>query len=108
MCCNEVTHQQKRWANEICRRLRAQYGESTLSKTHVKFWHKAFRGGRDAMQTQVVNDAQGQESPPESIAAVRELIEGNCWLTVVEICQYIGTCISYGSMQSIIKNELEF
>ena len=36
--------------NEIWRRLRAQYGESTLSKTRVKFWHKEFRGGRDAVQ----------------------------------------------------------
>ena len=29
--------------NEIWRRLRAQYGESALSKTQVKFWHKEFR-----------------------------------------------------------------
>ena len=36
--------------NEIWRRLRAQYGESTLSKTEVKFWHKEFHRGRDAMQ----------------------------------------------------------
>ena len=36
--------------NEIWRRLRAQYGESTLSKMQVKFWHKEFRGGRDAVQ----------------------------------------------------------
>jgi len=26
--------------NEIWRRLRAQYGESTLSKMQVKFWHR--------------------------------------------------------------------
>jgi hypothetical protein len=57
---------------------------------------------------QVVNDAQGQASPQENIAAVRELIEGDFWLTVVEICQDIGTCISYGSVESIIKNELLF
>jgi len=36
--------------NEIWHRLRAQYGESTLSKTQVKVWHKEFRGGRDAVQ----------------------------------------------------------
>jgi hypothetical protein len=36
--------------DEIWRRLRAQYGESTLSKTQVKYWHKEFRGGRDALQ----------------------------------------------------------
>ena len=36
--------------NEIWRRLCAQYGESTLSKMQVKFWHKEFRGGRDDVQ----------------------------------------------------------
>jgi hypothetical protein len=54
-------------------------------------------------KTQVVNAAQGQASLPEIIAAVRDLIEGDCWLTVVEICQDIGTRIKYGSVQSIIK-----
>ena len=43
---------------------------------------------------------------PENIAAVRNLIEGDRRLTVVEICQELG--ISYGSVQSIIKNELQF
>jgi len=45
---------------------------------------------------------------PENIAAVRDLIEGDCQLTVVEICQELGTRISYGSEQSIIKNGLLF
>jgi len=39
---------------------------------------------------------------------VHDLIEGNRRLTVVETCQELGTCISYGSVQSIIKNELLF
>jgi len=59
-------------------------------------------------RTQVINDAQGQASPPENIAAVHDLIEGDRRLTVVEICQELGTHISYGSVQSIIKNELLF
>ena len=45
---------------------------------------------------------------PENIAAVRGVIEGDRLLTVVEICQELGTCISYGSVPSIIKNELMF
>jgi len=59
-------------------------------------------------KTQVINDAQGQASPPEDIASVRDLIEGDHQLTAVEICQELGTRISYGSVQSIIKNELLF
>ena len=94
--------------NEIWCRLRAQYGESTLSKTQVKFCLKYFRGGRDA-----VRDTNHQRRPrtsitPENIAAFRGVIEGDRLLTVVEICQELGTCISYGSVHSIIKNELMF
>ena len=59
-------------------------------------------------KTQVINDAQEQASPPENIAAVRDLIEGDHRLTVVEICLELGTCISYGSVRFIIKTELLF
>ena len=92
--------------NEIWRRLRAQYGESTLSKMQVKSWHKEFRGGRDAMQNTSHQRRPRISITPVNIAAVRDLIEGNRRLTVVEICQELGMRISYGSVQSIIKNEL--
>jgi len=94
--------------NEMWRRLRAQYRESTLSKTQVKFWHKEFRRERDAVQNTNHQRRPRTSIIPENIAAVCVLIEGDHWLTVVEICQELGTCISYGSMQSIIKNELLF
>jgi histone-lysine N-methyltransferase SETMAR len=92
--------------NEIWRRLRAQYGESTLSKTQVKFWHKAFRGGRDAVQNTSHQRCPRTSITPENIAAIRVLIEGDRRLTLVEICKELGTPISYGSVQSIIKKEL--
>ena len=79
--------------NEIWRRLCAQYGEATLWKTQVKFWHKEFRGGRDAVQS----------ITPENIAAVGDLSEGNRRLTVVEICQEFG--IGKGSGSLSIKKE---
>jgi len=92
--------------NEIWRRLLAQYGESKLSKTQVKFWHKEFRGGREAMQNTSHQRRPRTSISPENIAVVHDLIEGNRRLTVVEIFQELGTHISYGSVQSIIKNEL--
>jgi len=94
--------------NEIWRRLRAQYGESILSKTQVKLWHKEFRGGRDALQNTSHQRRPRTNITPENIAAVRDLIEGDRPLTVVEIYQELGTRISYGSVQSVIKNELLF
>jgi hypothetical protein len=42
----------------------------------------------------------------QNIAAVRDLTEGDRRLTVVEICQELG--ISYGSVESIIKEQLQF
>jgi len=92
--------------NEIWRRLRAQYEESTLSKTQVKFWHKEFHGGKEAVQNTSHSRRPRTSISPENIAAVLDLIEGNRRLTVVEICQELGTRISYRSVQSIIKNQL--
>ena len=92
--------------SEIWHRLRAQYGKSTLSKTQVKFWHKEFRGGRDAVQNTSHQWRPRTCTTPENIAAVRDLIESNRRLTVVEICHELG--ISYGSVQSIIKTKLQF
>jgi len=96
--------------NEIWRRLCAQYRESTLSKMQVKFWHKEFRGGRDAVQNTSHQRHPRTSITPENIAAFRDLIEGDRRLTVVEICQELGTrtSISYGRVQSITKNELMF
>jgi hypothetical protein len=60
-------------------------------------------------KTQVINNATPRTSiTPENITAVRDLIEGDRLLTGVEICQELGTRISYGSVQSIIKNVLLF
>ena len=92
--------------NEIWRRLRAQYGESTLPKTQVKFWHKEFRGGRDAVKNTSHQRRPRTSTTPENIAAVRDLIEGDRRLTVVEICQELG--ISYVSVEPILKKELQF
>jgi len=94
--------------NETWCRLRAQYGESTLSKTQVKFCHKEFHRGRDAVQNTSHQRCRRTSITPENITAVRDLIEGDHWLTVVEICQELGTCISYGRVQFIIKNKLLF
>jgi len=92
--------------NEIQRRLREQYGESTLSKTQVKFWHKEFHRGRDAVQNTRHQRRPRTSITPKNITAVCDLIEGDCQLTVVKICQELGMHISYGSVQSITKNDL--
>jgi len=89
--------------NEIWCRLRAQYGESTLSKTQVKFWHKEFRGGREAVQNTSHQRHPRTSISPENIAAVRDLIEGNRRLTVVEICQELVRVSAMGACSSSSK-----
>ena len=94
--------------NEILCRVCTQYGESALSKTQVKFWHKEFCGGRDAVQNTSHQWCPRISITLKNIAAVHVLIEGDRRLTVVETCQELGTYISYESVQSIIKNKLLF
>ena len=94
--------------NEIWHILHAQYKESTLLKTQVKFWHKEFRRRRDAVQNTSHHQRSRTSITPENITVVHDLFEGDCRLTVVKICQELGTRISYGSVQSIIKNKLLF
>jgi len=74
----------------------------------VQFWHKEFHVGRDAMQNTSHQQCPRTSTTPDNITVVRDLTEGDRRLTVVEICQELGTSISYGSTQSIIKNELQF
>jgi hypothetical protein len=71
----------------------------------VKFRHKTFRGGRDVLQNTGHQRRPRSSITPENIRAVHELTEGDRRLTVVEMCQELGVPISYGSVQSIIKNE---
>ena len=87
--------------NEIWCRLHTQCGESTLWKTQVKFWHKEFRGGRDAVQNTSHQRHPRRSITPENIAAVCDLIEGDGRLTVVEIYQELG--IGEGSSSLSIK-----
>ena len=106
-CCNsnKVPNRQKR-AEWNWRRWRAQYGESTLSKTQVKFWNKELRRARDAVQNTSHRRRPRTSITPENIAVVRDLIEDNHRLTVVEICQELGMHIRYGSVQSIISSQV--
>ena len=51
--------------NEMRCRLRAQYDESTVTKTQVKFWHKEFRRGRDAVQNPSSTTPKDKHHPRE-------------------------------------------
>jgi hypothetical protein len=78
--------------NEIRRRLRAQYRESTLSKTQVKFWHRVSWRKRCHAKHKSMTP-KDKHHPREYHSSSRSL--------------ELGMGISYGSVQSI-KNDLLF
>jgi len=94
--------------NEIWCRLHTQYGEPTLSKMQVKFWHKEFRGGRDAVQNTSHQRRPRTSITPENIAAVCDLIEGDRWLIVVEFVRSLVHVSAMGACSPSSKTSYCF
>ncbi|XP_026316211.1 histone-lysine N-methyltransferase SETMAR-like [Hyposmocoma kahamanoa] len=92
--------------SEIFTRLRAQFGDTTLSQNRVYTWAREFRDGRERVENESHRRRPRSSLTDENISAVRELIEGDRRLTVQEISSEIG--ISYGSVQSAITDHLGF
>jgi hypothetical protein len=88
---------------EIWMRLYSQYGELTPSETQVKVWHKKFLEGREAVENTSHRRRPRTSTNSSYVAAVQKLTENDRRLTVTQISQELQ--ISYGSVQSIIKNE---
>jgi hypothetical protein len=59
-------------------------------------------------KTQVINDVQGQPSPHRLSQRFVILLKAIAWLLWLKFFNELGTCISYRSLRSIIKNELLF
>ncbi|XP_073989689.1 histone-lysine N-methyltransferase SETMAR-like [Rhodnius prolixus] len=92
--------------SEILTRLRAQFGDSTLSQNRVFTWAREFKGGRERVENESHDRRPTTSLTDDNIRAVRELIERDRRLTVEEISTEVG--ISYGSVQSIITDQLGF
>ena len=91
---------------EIFRRLQAQYGEQTMSRTRVYEWCEQFREGREL----VTNEAHGHIRPtavtPVNIARIEQMILENRRVTVRDIAAEVN--ISVGSVETIIHDHLRF
>lgn len=92
--------------SEILRRLHAQFGEATLSKTQVYDWQKTVLAGRDSVENERHQRRQRTSVTADNIHAVRDLIEEDRRVTISEIASHVG--ISFGSVQAIISDELKF
>jgi hypothetical protein len=89
--------------NEIWSRLRAQYGKSTLLKTQVKFWHKEFCGGRDAVQN------TSRQQRPRTTITPREYRSSSWpywrWLSAYCGCNLSGYWYVYQIWELAVQNQ---
>lgn len=92
--------------SEILTRLKAQFGDSTLSQNRVYTWAREFKGGRERVENESHDRRPRTSLTDDNTRTVRELIERDRRLTVEEISSEVG--ISYGSVQSIITDQLGF
>lgn len=88
---------------KILRTLRAQYVEQTLSKTQVFHWHKNIFLDGKLWKTNPTNTNQGQVSKKKTFGLFITL---SIQIGVSEIVSAVG--VSYGSVQAIISNNLNF
>jgi hypothetical protein len=86
--------------SEILTRLKAQFGDATLSRTQVFDWASKFKGGRESVENESHDRRPRSSLTDENICAVRDVIEGDRRLTVDEIASEVG--ISHGSAHAII------
>lgn len=92
--------------SEILTRLKAQFGDATLSRTQVFDWASKFKGGRESVENESHDRRPRSSLTDENICAVRDVIEGDRRLTVDEIASEVG--ISHGSAHAIITEHLGF
>ena len=90
--------------SEILTRLRAQFGDMTLSSTQAYDWAGTFKGGRDAAENESRNRRPRTSLTDDNIRAICDPIEGDRRLTVDEIASEVN--IRHGSAQSIITEHL--
>src|SRR5258705_11887853 len=92
-------------ASEIHARLKAQFGEDTLSRRSVFKWCTRFKDGRESV---VDNSGHGGSDPtvvtPTNIHRVETLVLADRRVSVRQLVQETG--ISYGSVETILHEHL--
>lgn len=83
--------------------LRNCYGDETMSKKNVYKWYQHFSEGREAVEDEPRSGRPSTSTTNENINKIKELVLSNPGLTTRNLAHMVG--ISYGSIQSILKNE---
>ncbi|KAJ8946771.1 hypothetical protein NQ318_018980 [Aromia moschata] len=93
-------------SNEILTRLRAQFGDDTLSQTQVFDWAKIFRSGQETVANQSHSRRPRSSVNEINIHAITNLVEADRRLNMEEIAAEVGT--SVGSVLTILSEKLGF
>ncbi|XP_053990042.1 protein GVQW3-like [Hylaeus volcanicus] len=91
-------------ATQSLKMLQKCYGESTLSRTQVFEWHKAFSEGREVLENLPHASRSSTSVNDDNIEKVKEIVLGNHRVGIREIAEAFN--ISYASTQLIVVNVL--
>ncbi|XP_018338920.1 PREDICTED: putative uncharacterized protein FLJ37770 [Trachymyrmex septentrionalis] len=80
------------------------FGESTLSRTQVFEWHKAFSEGREVVENLSHASRPSTSVNDDNMEKVKEIVLENRRVGIREIAEALN--ISYGSTQHILVNVL--
>ena len=85
-------------------RLRKCFGESTLSRTQVFEWHKAFSEGREVVENLPYASRPSTSVNDDNIEKVKKIVLGNRPVGIREVAEALN--ITYGSTQHIVVHVL--
>ena len=91
-------------ATESLKMLQKCFGESTLSRTQVFEWHKAFSEGREVVENLPHASRPSTSVNDDNIEKVKKIVLENRRVGIREVAEALN--ISYGSTQHIVVHVL--
>ena len=82
------------------------YGSSAPSYAQVKFWIGEFKRGRTSLEDKTRSGRPSDATDEEMCNVVRDLVYFNKRVKVEEIANALHTCISHGSVSTILHDRL--
>ena len=89
---------------ETIRKIQQVFGHDTMSITQIKEWYNRFKDGRVSVESESRSGRPSTSRNDEVIEQVRTLVMQDRRVTIQEIVDQIE--ISFGSVQSILKEDL--
>ena len=92
-------------ASEMLLALQQVYGDTALKKSSVYDWFSQFKNGQEKLEDDQCSGRPSTSRTAEMIEKVRQLIQCDQRMTIVELEQEVG--ISQGSIHAILSDNLK-